>query len=299
MIGCTRSEILKFWSLPSETLEYHKLEFLAHHFGTSVTSIIDGTYNKSEVRLCLFGAGHSLPEKYMRDAFSRVRSSAHIIEYLVCRYGRAYADGILRSLRVNPCYFENLNNEISLTFSTDLLATLKERGMGDAELQRLPIFLPLTIGETSIGYAFAQAKTFEHSFEVMCQNTFRFDMNFDYHYTFGNTGMEISTEPKDHVYELMEKDGFLKDTSVSGWLELFKYRQTLFGCIPILSELQPLQVREKMQLKTKNSRCWKYTIDYPSVIKPLLKSTIQNARLQIAGNGCQYQWLKTESGEKT
>ncbi len=228
------SQFLEWWVNDGKIpISFAHLNKLSVYFNISPNDIISEQYDINSIRKIFINSDITLPEKYMVDQKSYVRTSAHIIKYLVKTRGQFFCDTILCKLGVNPYIYENLSNKINLLYFIDLLDIISLNGVSENELDQLACSLFLALHDTDLGQALKSATTYYECYSVLIKNIHLFDSNFKY-------GFILDTESVTIVSKLI----FLEHQSVRldkiDLTRLLRYRQILSGCIPYLSSLAPI-----------------------------------------------------------
>lgn len=233
-LGVSSDDFMKWWAgTAPRTIKDKQLLSLAQYFTIDENQIINKSYDKNFVRSQFLTGSKLLPEKYAKNKFSYLRSSAHIIKFLNLTRGQAFSDMILRKMNVFPLIYDDLNNRISLNYFMDLLDTLAENGLTQIELDSLCCMLFLTLQHTPLGEKFRKARTYFECYEVVANNVHLFDNNFVYSFDLDNRGIKIQA--------FLQYESHTHIQWTQGRMDrLLRYRQILVGCYAYLSNLTPI-----------------------------------------------------------
>lgn len=109
-------------SIPQETIEK-----LAEQLDLCPQAILEGKVDFRVLTAHFSGSPNTLPEKYSSAAYTKVRTSAHLIDSLERRNGWRVVQSILRKLQVNRSIFLNPDQEINIQLGVDLCAWIQSR----------------------------------------------------------------------------------------------------------------------------------------------------------------------------
>ncbi|MEK6628994.1 MAG: hypothetical protein AABY53_10240 [Bdellovibrionota bacterium] len=239
-LGVKSSDFLSWWSgHQPQLIESKQLISLGRFLNIDEDQIVTGTYDKTHVRAVLFGGPLVLPDKYSKNQFSYLRSSAHVIKFLTLTRGQHFSDMIMRKLNVSPLIYSDQNNKISLNYFMDLLELLSQNGLTQDELDSLACVLFLSLGETTLGKKFKNAKTYYECYEILAQNIHLFDSNFDYSFELDQVRCKISAnlhfDNHSHI-----------DWAKARVNKLFRYRIFFVAWLPYLAKLSPVFPQNKI-----------------------------------------------------
>lgn len=233
-LSLSAGDFMNWWAGRNDNLvQYCNLLSLSHYLSINPEHIIEKTYDKNYIRSSLLSSFNELPEQYSENQYSYVRSSAHIIKLITMSRGQYFCDNILKSMKVNPLLYQDLNNKISLNFFVDLLEKLAEAGFSQSELDLMACSMFLSLENTPLGQRFRQARSYYDCYEIVANNMFLFDSNFEY-----------SFELKNNCFEVKAFLNFDKHYHVN-WKALsleriMRYRFLAVGWFPYLSNLPPI-----------------------------------------------------------
>jgi hypothetical protein len=253
------SKTLDWWCGGSKILGRHHIVNLREYFGLTEEQCRDGQFDIKLLRKRIYGDRMSLPDLYEESAYSYVRSSGHILEYLKLLYGQHYVDKLLMSMNIHPCYFDDPTRKINILFFMDLLKHCSNIGFGREEFRRLASSLFLMVEGTQIASKFPRARSFEEAYCTIDEGTYLFETNFDYKFNIASSGFELTAVPKDEIAELIEKSG--KDVA-----PLYLYRSLIFGAMPILCSLPGLSLQVQSCI-SRGDDVSRYTGQFPRVFQ--------------------------------
>jgi hypothetical protein len=253
-----------WWIRTAPVPRRSKLMNLKKEWGVSLEDLEKGVFNTLLIKKIVFGTSNSLPEKYSENPLSFVSSSRHIMEVIRLQHGAHVGNKMLMDFDINPNYFDDLKNPISLRFFDDILEFFLKLGHQPADFDWLSKALYLTVEETQLKQYFPECETYEEAYEHIKKSTDQFDKNFWYHFSFIKDGVSIFCKPSDQLKETF------KDAP-HGSLNLYKYRSFLFGNMASLCGLDPLPVKVRSCVSEGDSHCH-YEITFPKKKFTLLRN---------------------------
>ncbi len=208
---------------------FHKLSLF---LGINENELYQGTYNRELARKRVYGSPLSLPERYEKNRHGFLRSSAHILRYVVLTRGQAFADRILQNLSLSPLIYSDINTPVNLTYFADLLTTLASSGFSQAELDTLASVMFLSMQGTKLGQKFQASKNHFEVYKNLAENFSYFDSNFEYRSEFvGKKYLLKTTLPLDEHQNIKNNPQALN--------RLLRYRHILLAWFPYLADLAP------------------------------------------------------------
>lgn len=212
---------------------YQPFSRLTEIVGIDENCLFTGNYDRNLARKRLLGDYRSLPARYQENQNSFLRTSAHIIRYIVLTRGQYFADQVLYSLNVSPMIYQDLNTQINLTYFADLLETLDKKGFSQEELDTLASVIFLSLQETALGQSFGVSETFFDIYTTLAKNFNYFDSNFEYKSRFVGKKYILKTIlPLDQHSLLKENPQNIQ--------RLMRYRHILLAWFPYLAGMTPL-----------------------------------------------------------
>lgn len=195
--------------------------------------LFTGDYDRDLARKRMLGDYQSLPHRYEDNKNSFIRTSAHIIRYIVLTRGQHFADQVLYSLNVSPLIYDSLDVRINLTYFADLLEALAKRGFTQEELDTLASVIFLSLQETKLGESFKQSENLFDIYKTLATNFDYFDTNFEYKSRFvGKKYILTTTLPLDQHPSLKGSPQKMK--------RLMRYRRLLSAWFPYLGGMAPI-----------------------------------------------------------
>ncbi|MNK15807.1 hypothetical protein D3C87_339580 [compost metagenome] len=235
IISAGREDCLAWWSNQDVNLKINATHFarLTALIGIDENELYLGSYDKDLARRRLLGDYNSLPMRYQENKNSYLRTSAHIIRYIVLTRGQWFADQVLNSMNVSPLIYQDLNTQINLTYFADLLETLEKRGFTQEELDTLASVIFLSLQETQLGDRFSESEDFFDIYSTLANNFNYFDSNFEYKSHFVGKKYVLTT-----VLPLNQHE-YLKNNP-QNIQRLMRYRHILLAWFPYLGGMTPL-----------------------------------------------------------
>lgn len=229
-------DCLAWWSNEKSTLKIGHEPFsrITEMVGIDENKLFTGTYDRDLARKRLLGDFQALPARYQENQNSFIRTSAHIIRYIVLTRGQYFADQVLYSLSVSPLIYQELGTQkINLTYFADLLEILTQRGFTQEELDTLASVIFLSLQETKLGQSFGESENFHDIYSTLAKNFDYFDTNFEYKSHFVGKKYVLTTTLDLAQHELLKE-------SPENIRRLMRYRHILLAWFPYLAGLTPL-----------------------------------------------------------
>ena len=235
IISADHEDCLAWWTRNDDKIIITDKHFsrLTSLLGIEESKLLQGNYDRDLVRRRIHGDFQSLPERYEGTKNSYLRSSAHIIKYLRLTRGQLFTDQLLSSLNLSPLVYENTNLQINLTYFSDLLKALADRGFSQTELDALSSVIFLSLQQTTLGQKFQEAESGSDIYTTLARNFDYFDTNFEYKSSFvGKKYFLKTTLPLNQHKALSENPKDLE--------RLLRYRHILLAWFPYLAGLSPI-----------------------------------------------------------
>jgi len=241
IIALKSEDCLAWWSNHDHKVQVASSAFsgLAKIVGLNEDQLFKGNYDRELARKRLLGDFRSLPARYQENQNSFLRTSAHIIRYVVLTRGQAFADQILYNMNVSPLIYQDLNAQINLTYFADLLDVLVKKGFSQEELDTLASVIFLSLQETKLGQCFQAAESPFDVYTTLAKNFDYFDSNFEYKSHFAGKSYILKT-----VLPL-DQHASLKG-SPQKIMQLMRYRRILAAWFPFLAGMAPLFPKAKL-----------------------------------------------------
>ncbi len=235
IIEAKSEDCLAWWSELDSSIKVTEGHFqrLAGFVGIGENQLYTGEYDRELARKRIYGDYLSLPERYSENKNSFLRTSAHIVRYIVLTRGQMFADKILTGLNVSPLIYQNTDTQINLTYFADLLTALSDNDFSQLELDTLASVLFLSLQETSLGRQFQSSEGLVDIYQTLASNFDYFDSNFVYKSRFVKDKYVLKTIlPLDQHTLLKENPASLQ--------RLMRYRHILLAWFPYLGGMTPL-----------------------------------------------------------
>lgn len=227
-------EALQWWSgnLVFSPNEKHFLK-LSSSLGINESDLFRGNYDRKLAKERVHGRLDSLPERYLKNQNSFVRTSEHIYKYLKLTRGELFTSQVYSELNVTSEMYAQTDLKINLTFFADLLAKLVEKGLGKEELDTLAAVIFLSLKNRPLGQEIGRSQDHHDAYQILSKNFDYFDNNFECESKFiGKKCILTMTLPlaehKDLIGEPHKID------------LLLRYRMICTAWIPYLAGLTPI-----------------------------------------------------------
>lgn len=234
IISMKLEDCLTWWSNSEFHLKIDNTPFsrLTSMVGIDENQLFTGAYDIALARKRLMGDYRSLPARYQENQNSFLRTSEHIIRYIVLTRGQWFADQILYSLNVSPLLYQEPNFQINLTYFTDLLECLELKGFSQEELDTLASVMFLSLQETRLGKSFANSESPFDIYTTLSKNFEYFDSTFEYESYFIGKKYILKT-----VLPLTQHP--LLKNNPKNIKRLMRYRHILLAWFPHLGGMNP------------------------------------------------------------
>lgn len=235
VISLKPEDCLTWWSDKDSDLKIGHTHFnrMAQITAIDENLLFNGNYDRTLARKRLLGDYDSLPERYLHNQNSYLRTSAHIMRYIVLTRGQYFADQIFYSLNVSPLIYDNPVAKINLTYFADLLEVLEKTHFSQEELDTLASVIFLSLQETALGKNFGESENLFEVYQTLAKNFDYFDSNFEYKSSFvGKKYILTTTLP-------LNEHSMLKE-SPQNVQRLMRYRHILLAWFPYLAGMTPL-----------------------------------------------------------
>lgn len=155
---------------------------LSESLEISPEAIISGMIDYAALSKRFSGGSAVLPEIYAQNAFSRRRTSVHLLDYLEIHYGWRLRSNILKHFQITEQVFGNPDEKISVRFVTDLCDHLEASGFNEDSFFRMGQYSVVANYHSKLGDAFREqrdpSRVYEACFTEIA-NRF-YDENFRY-----------------------------------------------------------------------------------------------------------------------
>lgn len=99
-----------------------------------------------------------IPERYFNTAFSKLRSSLHVLSYIERTRGEYERNRMLRKFQISSEVFNDPTTQISFRFLSDLCAFLEQSGYADEDFARMGRLSAVVNKTGPVGSVLAQRK---------------------------------------------------------------------------------------------------------------------------------------------
>ncbi len=238
-MSLSSGDFMKWWICPDRHLiRDRELLSLARFLNIYEGEIVEGNYDKDLVRTRIFNDVNILPEKYTINAFSYLRTSAHIPKYFAMARGQHFSDQLMRKLSVPPLIYKNVESKINLKYFMDLLEVAEFSGFSAVEIDSLAGMLFLGLGDTPLGQKLQIAKNHYDFYAILVPQIYLFDSNFEYHSELEGNMFRLT------AYLDYDKMNPIKFTQTQ-LNRLLRYRKLLVAWLPYLAGLRPIMPQMK------------------------------------------------------
>jgi hypothetical protein len=235
IINMRPEDCLTWWSDEESPIKAGSKPFsrIMEMVGIDENMLFTGTYDCDLARRRLLGDFKSLPERYQENQNSFLRTSAHIIRYIILTRGQSFADQVLYCMSVSPLIYNDVNVKINLTYFADLLEILAKKGFTQEELDTLASVIFLSLQGTALGETFSTSENHSDVYKILAKNFDYFDSTFEYKSQFVGKKYILKT-----ILPL-EDHSFLKNDPQKV-MRLMRYRRILSAWFPYLAGMTPL-----------------------------------------------------------
>jgi DNA-binding Xre family transcriptional regulator len=115
-------------SAPLVSVSEKTLDRLANALEVTPEDILNGSVDFKLLAQRAAGHATALPEKYSRARYSKVRTSAYLLDYIEIRYGWQVRNRILQHFQINESIIADPDMQISIRFLADLCDYLTIHG---------------------------------------------------------------------------------------------------------------------------------------------------------------------------
>lgn len=235
IVSGSPQQCLAWWSQLSNNIHINEKHFhnLSTLLGINENELFTGTYDKNLARKRIFEDYKTLPDRYLENQNSFLRTSSHIYKYMVLTRGQFFADQILTGMNLPPIIYQDSNQTINLTYFADLLDALSKNGFSNDEMDMLGSSIFLSLQDTSLGHQFKNSENLFDVYSTLAENFNYFDSNFDYKNEFIRKKYILTTTlPLDEHSTLIKRPESLQ--------RLMRYRNILLAWFPYLAGMSPL-----------------------------------------------------------
>ncbi len=158
---------------------------LIEQIGLSVERIVTGSIDYEALRSHAKGDLFYVPEKYMLAAFSKRRTSIHLLEYIENYFGWEMKKNILNHFQVTEAIFKDPDSQINFLFLSDFCNYFTHCGYSPALLPIMGAYSVVTNRNSSLGDLMASFGSPRNLHEQVFVDLVgkSFDRNLDYRLT--------------------------------------------------------------------------------------------------------------------
>jgi hypothetical protein len=141
---------------PEILINDRSLENLAEMIDLTPENIVSGNIDFKTVAKRHAGYSTYLPEKYSRFAYSKIRTSSYLLDYVEMVYGWKTRRSILRHFQLNESIFSDLDKQISVQFISDLCLHLTQKGLVLPEFYSIGKYSTISNRNSAVGSLFRE-----------------------------------------------------------------------------------------------------------------------------------------------
>lgn len=165
-------------------------------------------------------SGFRIPAKFLRDRASKVRAAIPFFRFLELKLGPKKSSEYLRSIKIDPDYFVDLDHELNLLFGLEVARFLSAKGLltpADISQMTESVALPEVQGRLYANYE--AEKTTLPRIQMLISNARFYEGNFDYQLEAASANrIEFSIKPNPHL----EVFGVAHDDELGDFLCTYK-----------------------------------------------------------------------------
>ncbi|MCM2276784.1 MAG: hypothetical protein NDJ89_01755 [Oligoflexia bacterium] len=227
------------------------IEELAEHLGLTPENLRSGRIDFRALEKHAAGNLGYLPERYTDAAFSRRRTSSHLLEFLDIHYGWRARVRALRRFQLTEQTFADPDARIGFRFLVDLCEYLGEQGFGPSKLLRMGKFSAVVNYHGPLGQAFRRYRDAREAFEGCFTELIGryYDENFDYRLLhLSDDRCLIEAVPSQRLRDALHANRV-------GGPGICALRMGAFASIPAYLGLPDAHVTERACIHRGDSRC--------------------------------------------
>lgn len=250
-------ETLQWWNGNMDFIptEKHFLK-LSNSLGINDSDLFRGNYDLKLAKERAHGKLAALPERYLQNQNSFVRTSEHIYKYLKLTRGEIFTNQVYSELNVTPEMYSQADLKINLTFFADLLAKLVEKGLGKEELDTLAAVIFLSLKNRPLGQEIGLSQDHHDAYQILSKNFAYFDNNFECETKFVGKKCILTmtlpiTEHRDLIGEPEKVDLLLRYRMIcTAWIPYLAGLTPIFPKSESLSKNDIVRTRYELNLRT-------------------------------------------------
>lgn len=164
----------------------------------------------------------AMPAKYLDDRGSKVRATLPMTKFFKSHYGQDGFEKYCKTNKIDPDFFVNLDNQINVDFSFDMVDFLRQKGhLKAADIVKMtkPVSRPEMHGRLQHAYG-SIGPNVAGLMTAFATHSLYYDCNFRYAVEeVGRKHIDISIRPEAHVWEKLRN----MDSDTAEFIS--KYRQ--------------------------------------------------------------------------
>jgi hypothetical protein len=186
--------------------EQRKLAHFASRLNLCTEAFFTGEIDYIQVQNSFLGNYEELPTKYSYGGLSKTRTIINCLNYIEDKYGLGAKHSLLRSLQIDPRYFDSPERKINIYVLTDICSFLRKHSFSNEDFIEIGKRSYDTNKNTELGCMFSTHKNVYDLFEDICSNlSVRFDQNFNYSISkVGNRAIHIQSAPTQQAQDLLK-----------------------------------------------------------------------------------------------
>lgn len=186
------------------TLEQSVIESLADELEITPEAIMTGDIDFSVVAKRRVGLATALPERFAKSAYSKVRTSSHLLDYIEMHLGWRARSQVLRRFQLNDSIFADLDYEINVLFISELCERLHREGMPLESFYEMGKLSVISNLNGSLSTLFSKEpgpkSLYERCFNELISKYY--DRNFDYRLaSLGDDRCVVFAKPREQVLD--------------------------------------------------------------------------------------------------
>lgn len=182
------------------------LHSFTQRLSVSLDKLIEGNIDLIQIQSLFLGKITELPRRYNYGKLSKSRTLINCLDYIDLRLGARVKNSLLKSLQIDPRFFNCPNKSMNINVLTDLCEQLIQLGFSQSEFKSLGKRSYATNSNTELGQQLRSHSTIEELFEDICSNqSVKFDQNFNYKISkVERNAIYIQSQPTDIAMDLMK-----------------------------------------------------------------------------------------------
>ncbi|GEM_PF-5442920 len=186
-------------------IELERMDYLFDRLGITIDHFIEENYDIAQARERFMGEQYALPARYSYAKFSKSRTIINCLKYIELSYGSNFKNSILRSLQIDPRFFDNPERLMNINVLTDFCVLLNKLGLNKEDFVAMGKMSYIVNNEGPLGERLRSHRNVNELFEDICSNESKnFDLNFDYYITrVSNGSIHVGSRPTEMALEYL------------------------------------------------------------------------------------------------